>query len=397
MTRFIPFGSTPLRGRLALAVPVLLALAAPAAHGQGRGFRPRPFTTPFVMRSTTPRFTTPALAAAARTDALLGRDLRLDPFLRRDLRFDRLLGRDLGLSPWWGTWGGGLWGSGVSVIPAGVPTGTTTAVAQTPTGDTTEQSARAALLLEQAVAERLANRRRAFDEVQYEREKTPTPEQELLNRSRENPPPAEVRSGQALNALLTDLRQVGAGADDVSRPDALLPLDRAALKHINVTRGAGNVAVLKDQGRLAWPAALAGPAYREPRDRLTALAAEAVRRAGRLDPADLRQMAADVAQLRALLRPNKALSFQSFVEVRDFLDRLDEAVAALGRPDAANYFNGTYDLTAQTVLGLVKQMADRGLRFAPAGPGDEPAYAVLREALAAADRAAAVKPQAAAR
>ena len=35
--------------------------------------------------------------------------------------------------------------------------------------------------------------------------RTPTPEQELLNRSRGNPPPAEVRSGQSLNALLLDL------------------------------------------------------------------------------------------------------------------------------------------------------------------------------------------------
>ena len=60
--------------------------------------------------------------------------------------------------------------------------------------------------------ERLVNRRQAFDELLYERDKTPTPEQELLSRSRVNPPPAEVLSGQALNALLDDLRMTGAGA-----------------------------------------------------------------------------------------------------------------------------------------------------------------------------------------
>ena len=38
---------------------------------------------------------------------------------------------------------------------------------------------------------------------------------------------------------------------------------------------------------------------------------------------------------------------------------------------------------------LVTQMTDKGLRFAPAVPGDEAAYAALREVLAACDRAAA--------
>jgi hypothetical protein len=108
-------------------------------------------------------------------------------------------------------------------------------------------------------------------------------------------------------------------------------------------------------------------------------------------------MAGDVDQLRALLRQQaKELSFQPYTEARDFLQRFDDAIVALGRPDAADYFNGKYDLNAQTVLGLVQQMTDRGLRFAPATPGDESAYAALRDALAAYDRTTA-KPQAAAR
>lgn len=264
---------------------------------------------------------------------------------------------------------------------------------------TTEDTARAALLLEQAVAERLANRRREFDEVLYERDKTPTPEQELLGPSRATPPPAEVLSGQALNALLDDLRATAAGTDPADRPNPRLPLDARGLKHINVTRGAGSVALLRDGGRLSWPAALAGAAVQGPRERLTAQAPEAVRQAansGRLDPAALRQMADDVDQLRTLLRQQaKGLSFQPYTEARDFLQRFDDALAALGGPDAANYFNGAYELRAQTVMGLVKQMTDRGLRFAPAAPGDEAAYAALREALAASDRAAAESQSAA--
>jgi hypothetical protein len=397
MTLF-KFGSSSPRRWLVLAGFMFLAIIAPAAHGQGRGFRPRPFmmnsTTPSMMRSRTPTMT------STQTNALLRRDLRFDSRLQRDFRFDRFE-RELGLSqfagmPFGGFLGGGF--SGIAAIPVGGGGGTTTPVAQNSSADTTD-TARAALLLEQAVAERLANRRRAFDELLYEREKTPNPEHELLSRSRANPPQAEVLSGQALNSLLTDLRQFGTGSDDVNRPDALLPLDRTTLRHINVAHGSGNIAVLKDHGKVTWPAAFAAEAYQEPRDRLTARAMETVRAAerdSRVDPAAVRQMAADADQLRKLLRENKALSFPAFIEARDFLQRFDDALVVLRQPDAADYFNGTYELKAQTVLGLVKQMTDAGLRFAPAAPGDEAAYSALRDALAACDRATA-KPQSAAR
>jgi hypothetical protein len=422
MTR-LNLGSTSLRNRLFLAGPILLAFAAGAAHGQGRSGHMRPVVMPsmmptmmrpmtpamtpaMTMRSRTPMMMqtpTPSMITA-RTNALLRRDLRLDSRLLRELRFDRFLQTPFGTSMTWGALGGGLSGSGVAVIPVGAAGGGTTTVAQKSSGDTADTSdtadtARAALLLEQAVAERLANRRRAFDEFLYERDKAPTPEQDLLGRSRGNPSPAEILSGQALNALLDDLRTPSTGAAAADLPNPRLPLDERGLRHINVTRGPGNVALLKDQGRLTWPAALAGATFQELRDRLAARALEAVRQAdrgGRVDPGALRQMADDADRLRTLLRQNaKEFSFQPYIEAHKFLDQFDSALVALGQPDAAGYFNGAYDLKAQTVLGLVRQMTDRGLRFAPAVPGDEAAYATLRDALAACDRAAAKPPTAA--
>ena len=306
-----------------------------------------------------------------------------------------------------GMLGGGFGGSGVSVIPVGTGDGGTAAVAQQPSRkladaadtDDTTGTARAALLLEKAVAERLANRRRAVDEVLYERDKIPTEEQELLGRSRGNAPAAEVLSGQALNALLDDLRVPGAATDLADRPNPRLSLDERALRHINVTRGPGNIALLKDAGRLTWPDALTGATFQDLRDRLAAEAHEAVRQVsgnGRADPGALRQLSADVDRLRKLLRQNAGeFSFRPYIEAHKFLDRFDDALVALGQPDAADFFNGAYDLKAQTVLGLVRQMADRGLRFAPAAPGDEAAYSALREALAAYDRAAAKSASAA--
>jgi hypothetical protein len=62
--------------------------------------------------------------------------------------------------------------------------------------------ARAALFREQADTERIANRRRAFDEMLYERERMRTSDQDLLTRSRGSPPAAEVLSGQVAGTLL---------------------------------------------------------------------------------------------------------------------------------------------------------------------------------------------------
>ena len=71
------------------------------------------------------------------------------------------------------------------------------------------------LTREQVRSERLASRRKVFDEYLYEREKTPTAEDERqrhqleqLNRSRNNPPVTEIWSGKALNDLMADLRKL---------------------------------------------------------------------------------------------------------------------------------------------------------------------------------------------
>src|SRR5262249_28704284 len=145
-----------------------------AASAQGRGMQQRPFVTPSMMNVSMTRMNTTAMTPAmmtARTNALLQRDIRLDALVNRNLRMD-IVGREIGHNPWWwggnswwgsmlGGWGG--WGGGFGAVPIVVPSGAGAAVAQTPSGSK-EDPARSALLLEQAVAERLANRRRAFDE-----------------------------------------------------------------------------------------------------------------------------------------------------------------------------------------------------------------------------------------
>jgi hypothetical protein len=319
-----------------------------------------------------------------RGNDLLRQDLRLEFLLLRELRRNGYMGAGgysrsgSGIMPYayMPLYGGSYGAGGGSYAPVAVP----------------PAAAQPAPPREQA-AERLANRRRAFDESLDERERAPIPEEQLLIRSRGNPPRAEVLSGKALNVLLADLRRLGTEIDAADMPDVALPLDERGLKHINVTRGAGNFALLKNEGRLNWPDALTGAAFQEPRERLAALAPDAVRQAGRdrgADPDTIRRMAGDVDLLHRLLRQKaRNLSFEPFTEAKVFLQNFEEALVALRQPNAADHFNGTYDQTAQTVLGLVREMTDRGLRFAPAAPGDEAAYTALREAMAACDRAVA--------
>ena len=143
-------------------------------------------------------------------------------------------------------------------------------------------------LYEQVRADRIQNRRKAFDEYLYQREKTPTPEaerqrslKEQLARSRENPPITEVYSATALNVLLADLRSHQDSLNSAALRGEEHSLDELDLKHINLTRGAGNPGLLKNAGRLSWPLALTGSEFKDEREKIDSLVIG--RRPGRLE------------------------------------------------------------------------------------------------------------------
>jgi hypothetical protein len=132
------------------------------------------------------------------------------------------------------------------------------------------------LLREQVRSEQAANRRKVFDEYLYEREKTPSAEderqksqQERLERSRNNPPLTEIRSGQALNDLLADLQKLPARGGPPVLDTAELPLNEDGLKRINVTASnGGNAGLLKAEDGVRWPVALTGEDFKAERERL---------------------------------------------------------------------------------------------------------------------------------
>jgi hypothetical protein len=79
------------------------------------------------------------------------------------------------------------------------------------------------------------------------------------------------------------------------------------------------------------------------------------------------------------------MSPTDYIGAQRYLTQLGQAVTALADPKVANYFNKNYSARGKNVAELVKFLSDNGLVFAPAVPGDEPAYRAMYDALAAYD------------
>jgi hypothetical protein len=250
---------------------------------------------------------------------------------------------------------------------------------------------------------KIDNKKRAFDEYLYEKERTPSAEEERqrimkekLSRARNNPPAADIWTGTALNDLLADLRRnVGNTGPDSSVRTFQFPLDQDVLKHINVSsgRGDGNVGLLKNGGKLFWPQVLMDASYNDERDRISTQVADAIKQAEfnqRVGAGTIKQLRDDSASLSKQLKKSVAdIDMSDYIQAKEFLNNLDAAIAILQQPDVGNYFSGKYDLKAGSVPELVNYMTKNGLTFAKATPGEESAYMTLWQAMANYDNALA--------
>jgi len=256
------------------------------------------------------------------------------------------------------------------------------------------------MMREQVRQETVNTRRKIFDEYLYERERTPTPEddrerylKQQLARSRNNPPTTEILSGKALNDLLADIQKL-AGKEGASLRTFDVPLDEENLKRVNVSPsdGRGNIGLLKNEGKLTWPVALSGAEFKEQRERLNSLCQEAVKQAefnNAVDAGTIRQMIDDVSAVqKELVRTGRELPPSQYIEAKTFLNNLDSSVSALQQRDVGNYFTGKYSLKGKTIPQVVKYMTEQGLRFAPSVPGEEASYLAIYQALVNYDLAA---------
>jgi len=246
---------------------------------------------------------------------------------------------------------------------------------------------KANLVREEVKQAHIDNRRRAFDEFLYERANTPTWLDELerqkkldLNYHLRNASGGEILEGISLNTLLDSLKQMQ--ARNVSGPT--VPLDEETLKQINVTAGSGaNAGLLKNEGRLSWPLPLSASEYDEERkaiERNLQLAVSEVEKHGKVDVARLNNLNKDLDRMNEHLGDQiSEMTPSQYIEARNYLRLLNDAIKALSRPDGRNYIDGKYTAQGKTVGELVKNMS--GLKFAPAAPGDEYAYKKLYESL----------------
>jgi hypothetical protein len=249
------------------------------------------------------------------------------------------------------------------------------------------------LLREQVKAKELDNRRRAFEQALWERSNLPgaadereRAQREELRRGLDQPPVTEIWSGGTLNDILASLQDLRARGFE----GPAVPLDAQTLRGINVGPGKGPAApaILK-QASLNWPASIRTlPPENEIRallfqiDGLLGAAKRQALARGRVDSGLTRELERNVESLRTILTNQiNDLSFAKYTEAKRFLRSLEEAVRVLQQPDAGDYLNGTYAAKGDTVKDLVKYMTDVGLRFGPAGEGDEAAYNALHRAL----------------
>jgi hypothetical protein len=258
-------------------------------------------------------------------------------------------------------------------------------------GDYYKSVAQARLMQVQVDQGVLDTRRKLLDEARYERGLLSTTEelrqQELaqaLARARHEPPITDITSGRSLNDLLHHLE-----CDPTVTKGPHVPIDEEVLKHINVTspnRDGASVGLLKDDGKLQWPAALSGKEFEGPRADLSRRLADVVqdlKLSKPVQPGAIKDLNADVARLRSLVEKS-AMSPTDYIVAQGYIDQVRATVLALNDPNVVSIFN--HKFSARNVAELVDGMM--GLDFAPAAPGDEWAYRELQQALVVYDHGA---------
>jgi hypothetical protein len=255
--------------------------------------------------------------------------------------------------------------------------------------------AQARLTRQEGIRSSLETRRAMIEEAEWERQHMPDPEkirqraqERELTTARASPPPTDIWSGRALNALLRHLvAQIGDGAKGPR-----IPLSEDVAKHINVKVGdsVGNVSLLKNKGDLDWPEALQGGAFKDSREQINSLmqrAYKSVDSGNNPDPATLSDLQAQYRKLSEILRNNVSeLRPDEYIEAKRFLNEVSQTIRGLQDPNVVHQFSDDWKpKKARTVAELVQHMREKGLLFAPASEADQAAYVALYHALAAFD------------
>jgi hypothetical protein len=250
------------------------------------------------------------------------------------------------------------------------------------------------LMKEQVKQASIDTQRRMIDEWLYERNLQPKLEEirraaieQAWQRAIFQPPANDIWSADALNRILDHANRAIANGGGKG-PE--IAIDPDMLSRLNVSTGvAGNIAALRDKGKLTWPSLLHDSSFDKERERFSDLAKAAVDQAssnGSVKPNTLKQMAEDLRSMTEKLSARVGdLDPNDYNEAKRYLRELSQAMKILKRPDVGDYFNGKYKAEGKSAGELIRNMGKNGLRFAPAAQGDEAAYNAIYQALVAYD------------
>jgi hypothetical protein len=254
-------------------------------------------------------------------------------------------------------------------------------------GDLYVKQEQARIEREKAYQAKIDTKRKTFDEMMYEKANTPTFTEERakveamqLRRVMTDPVEAEIKSGKAHNLILPYLDQLCRAG--IQGPPIMLDPDM--LRWVNVTTGkeGPGLGVLKDAGNMEWPLALRGPTQKKFDALLPGLMSGAA--SGNLDLKTYNEASKAVTKLNDELKKKlhkEEIDGGLYLDGKRFLESLDGAMKALRQPSAAKLINGTYAATGRNVPELVYNMTTKGLKFAPATPGNEAPYFALHSAM----------------
>jgi hypothetical protein len=158
------------------------------------------------------------------------------------------------------------------------------------------------------------------------------------------------------------------------------------LQHVNLTTGNtyGGVGLLRDGGKLTWPAELRKPDFDMERKKIEEETQKAVKQAyaGPVDVGLLDSLGSSLKDLQADIDARSdSLSPTQFIQASRYVRELKSSYQVLQQSDVAKFFKPNWTPQGSTVADLVKQMTQQGLRFAPATSGDEPYYTSLHRSL----------------
>jgi len=247
-------------------------------------------------------------------------------------------------------------------------------------------NAQSQLITDQVRKSQLDTRQKIYDQWRYEKAMTPTledlRERDRMNasrRARNDPPPAEIWSGVAMNTLLKDILDCE-GRSGCRGPQ--IPLAQDVVSRLNVTTGTtnGSVSLLKQGQALQWPPVLQKDAFTVQRDSINSLLPDAVEivKGGGGKNQPLNNVLTALVQMRKTLDAEiESFTPDEWIGGSRFINQLQDSAKLLQGPNAANYFNGKWAASGTTVGELIYNLGQKGLKFAPCAEGDEDAYNVL--------------------